>query len=445
MYSMGLLKRFRNKREEVKKLEYIRGLALKYIHVLRYDEKAIEAEQKKLLTDLLLYAKAHSLYYKELLSGVDITEKNCINVIANLPLSSKEIIRRHSPMIYSDEIGADWQGWLNTGGSTGEPLHFPIKIRGVDIEQVHQMMLYLDMGWKFKDIIVSIDGSVVDDSLRSKNIFYVEGNNFPYGKYSFSTLYMSNETLSFYIRDLNVIKPSILRGYPSGLMRLANYIIDFNCRLSFSLKGIYLTSECFSVEDGKILQDVFRCKIYGQYGHTESSIFAVSKDCSSYFCSPFYGFTEVVDDQGCPVSPGEVGEVVVTGFLNIAMPFIRYKTGDIAEYGGKKDGITVLNSLNGRTVDCIINKFNQKIYLTGLIFGGHIKALNHINDWQIEQSEVGKIIIKVVKGVGFNDQISQELVLLFNENLIDVEMQFVDYIPVTRRGKRKFMIQHLNI
>lgn len=172
---------------------------------------------------------------------------------------------------------------------------------------------------------------------------------------------MSNDTLPYYVKDLNIIKPSVLRGYPSGVMRLAKYIIDNKCNLSFNLKGIYLTSEAFSEDDSAFVQKVFRCKVYGQYGHTEASVFAISKDGSSYFCSPFYGFTEVVDKHGNHVKLGEVGEVVVTGFLNVAMPFIRYKTGDMAEYGGVKNGIVRLNSLCGRTVDYIINKCNPLI------------------------------------------------------------------------------------
>lgn len=120
-----------------------------------------------------------------MLWGKNINLENCINVVNDLPLCSKELIRKNCNTIYSTEIGDDWEDWLNTGGSTGEPLRFPIKSRNINIEQVHQMMLYLDMGWSFNDLIVSIDGSVVDSDARSRNIFYVEGNNFPYGKYSF--------------------------------------------------------------------------------------------------------------------------------------------------------------------------------------------------------------------------------------------------------------------
>lgn len=441
---MGLLKKIREKRERLKQFANVRKIALQYLNMLRKRKaEEIEIEQRKLLTDFLLYVQSHSPYYKDLLLGKDITLENCINVVNDLPLCSKELIRKNCNMIYSTEIGDEWEDWLNTGGSTGEPLRFPIKSRNVNIEQVHQMMLYLDMGWNFNDLIVSIDGSIVDSDARSRNIFYVEGDNFPYGKYSFSTLYMSDETLPYYVKNLNIMKPSILRGYPSGIMRLAKYILDNKCKLCFNLKGAYLTSEFFSEDDRAIIQDVFQCKVYGQYGHTEGSVFAISKNDSSYFCSPFYGLTEVVDEYGNHVNLGEVGEIVVTGFFNVAMPFIRYKTGDMAEYGGRKNGVVRLNSLRGRTADYIINKNNQRIYLVGLVFGGHIEALNHINDWQIEQNEVGKVIIRIVKGVGYNESISRELIYLFNEYSIDISFLFVTSIPITGSGKRKFMIQHL--
>lgn len=441
---MKLLRKLKRNYEVWGRLRAIRKIALRYLSILQ-ERKDIEQEQRQLLTDYLLYVQEHSSYYGELLANKAITIENCISVINSLPLCSKGLIRKMGTAIYSDEIGDNWNGWLNTGGSTGEPLHFPIKSANIDLEQIHQMMLYLDMGWNFNDLIVSIDGSIVDDDARSRNIFYVEGDNFPYGRYSFSTLYMSDETLPYYIEELNIIKPSVLRGYPSGIMQLAKFIINNNCDLSFNLKGIYLTSEYFSEDDRMIVHNAFRCKVYGQYGHTEASVFAVSKDNSSYFCSPFYGFTEVVDVQGNHVKLGEVGEIVVTGFLNTALPFIRYKTGDMAEYGGREDGIVRLNSLRGRTVDYILNKSNQKVYLVGLIFGGHIKALNYIDDWQIEQTEVGKVTIRIVGEFEHFKHISQDLINLFSDYSVDVFFQFVTSIPVTSRGKKKFMVQHLCI
>jgi phenylacetate-CoA ligase len=39
--------------------------------------------------------------------------------------------------------------------------------------------------------------------------------------------------------------------------------------------------------------------------------------------------TEVVDDNGCPVPDGEVGELTITTLQVEGMPLIRYRTGDI--------------------------------------------------------------------------------------------------------------------
>jgi phenylacetate-CoA ligase len=40
---------------------------------------------------------------------------------------------------------------------------------------------------------------------------------------------------------------------------------------------------------------------------------------------------EVINGDGRPAGPGEIGEVVVTPIYNFAMPLIRYATGDLAE------------------------------------------------------------------------------------------------------------------
>jgi phenylacetate-CoA ligase len=60
---------------------------------------------------------------------------------------------------------------------------------------------------------------------------------------------------------------------------------------------------------------------------------------------------EVVDDQGRPCAPGEVGRVLVTCLNNFATPLIRYEIGDYAEVGepcpcGR--GLPVLKRIMGR-------------------------------------------------------------------------------------------------
>ena len=49
---------------------------------------------------------------------------------------------------------------------------------------------------------------------------------------------------------------------------------------------------------------------------------------------PEFGFLEILDDNDEPVGPDEEGYFVWTGFLNEAMPLIRYRIGDRGKWLG---------------------------------------------------------------------------------------------------------------
>lgn len=187
-----------------------------------------------------------------------------------------------------------------------------------------------------------------------RNIYYRTQNNFPYGKYHFSSLHLSKDTLKYFYKDISQFKPSILRGYPSSLGKLARLMDDEKLRFDFPIKGAYVTSEVMSYEDEQYIRKVFNAPIFGQYGHCETSIFAISPDGDSkYYASPLYGYTEILNPETKEhVEIGEVGEIVVTGFSNYALPFIRYCTGDMGRYDGINDkGELIIGKLQGRSVD----------------------------------------------------------------------------------------------
>ena len=210
----------------------------------------------------------------------------------------KGIIRSNLSDITSSTVNPEKVEWANTGGSTGEPLRFPRLVSKIPFEDIHQLYLYKQMGWNYGDIIISIDGSRIAENELAKRHYWKEGKNFPYGRYSLSTMYMSNETLPYYIDFIQVVKPCVLRGYPSGLKMLCTYIKENSIKLNFRPKGIYLTSEYASEEDRTFISNVLCCDVWGQYGHTEVSAFAISKPGDErYLCSPFYGITEILDES----------------------------------------------------------------------------------------------------------------------------------------------------
>ncbi len=244
---------------------------------------------------------------------------------------------------------------------------------------------------------------------------------------------------------MNVIKPTIIRSYPSSLALFCRLLKKHNLRLSFKLKGVFVTSEQLTEEDELAIRDTLKCPIWGQYGHTEMSIFAVKPDGEKeYYASPLYGYTEILNQEtGEPCKVGETGEIVVTGYSLIGLPFIRYATGDLAVFGGvNNNGETVLKRLQGRTVDYIIDKQGEKIYLTEFIFGHHLPEFKTIDSWQLEQNEPGIVTLRIIPDFNYTAKDEAGLISHFNKVGISVLVDYQSEIKKSSRGKRIFMIQN---
>ena len=416
---------------------------LRNLYEYHLKQRNIDFKESKetLLLKILKYSQLHCPYYKDLYLKNDINLSNVAD-FNKIPFLDKEIIKKNFSSMQSIEKKGVTYYIMNTGGTSGSPLTFPVSSH---YDGLHQEFAFKLLGYCKGDKIIAVDGSEICEKQIKQNIFWkkVSSCNLPYGSIAFSALYMTNDTIQHYVNQLNVECPSFLRGYPTAINYLAVYLIENGIDLTFKMKAIQLTAETIFEEQILNIQKAFKCKVGLQYGHSEVSVFAYTIDDSyEYFCSPFYGNTEVIGISGSHVEIGEIGEIVVTGFYNKAMPFIRYKTGDLALYNGTVDGIVKFKHIFGRTQDFLYDKFGQKVFLIGLIYGGHHEFLNHIKKWQIIQNRFGYITIKIVRGNSFSiiDEKTIEELFFKNHGIIST-INIVDEIQLTERGKTKFVIQ----
>ena len=78
-----------------------------------------------------------------------------------------------------------------------------------------------------------------------------------------------------------------------------------------------------------------------------------------------YGHHEILRPDGTPTEPGEVGEIVVTGLHHQAMPFIRYRTGDLASWSidpcNCGQVFPTIDGVVGRGGDYVVGKSGEHI------------------------------------------------------------------------------------
>lgn len=361
------------------------------------------------------------------------------------PLLTKEDMRRH-PELFCTK----YKKWIEchkatTGGSTGQPFGFEIS---ANHDPVHQEFLWNIMGYQKGDRIICVNGASLPEKKISNNIFYYDlsPTQLPCGGYALSCLYLTEATAKYYFAFMEKIGPAFLRGYSSAIYRLAQYADVHKLSFGFTLKGIQLTSETAFEYQIRYIEKIFQTKVYMQYGHTEAAVFGYTYDESHrYRCSPLYGHVEILDENGNHVKEGETGEVVVTSYSNFAMPFIRYKTGDLAEYGGTKGAVVTLNKVWGRTQDIIYTIEREPVFLTAIIFGLHYHAFANIVKWRLVQKEYGSVVFMIVKSRDYTKKDEEELRESFYKNAgIQTEFEYVEDLGLTKSGKSVFLEQRLD-
>ncbi|WP_169929145.1 acyl-CoA synthetase family protein [Salegentibacter mishustinae] len=384
-------------------------------------------------------------FYKKLLRDNELKNDPSLK---DFPVIEKSLIKQLDKQFKSSSIFSP-RSFQNTGGSTGNPFYFFTSPHVRDVEFAHQNFFFQRINFKISDLIYTFNGTKISKEDQQRNKFWLQKRkyrNFPFGSVHFSATLLTEKNASHYIDKILTDKPAVLRGYPSTMTFLAEQIIRIGIQNEFSfLKGIMLTSEVIYDKQIEINKKAFNCQILPQYGMTESACFAFTyPNKLEYYCSPFYGITEVLNENNESVQIGEIGEIVVTSLSNHYQPFIRYRTGDLARYGGKENGFVILKEIFGRTQDYIVTKWNKKIMLVSLIFGAHLKAFEGIDKWQLKQTIPGEVNVRITPNKTWNKNYQEEIIKILScNNEVKVVINFGSDFETTKSGKQLFMIQHL--
>lgn len=339
----------------------------------------------------------------------------------------------------------------NTSGSSGHPFFFAKN------KEAHAMTWALVKDrYNWHDLsLISKQARFYGIPLETTSRFQEKIKDFILNRVRFPIFDMSDKVLSNFIKKFKKIKFNYIYGYTNSLVLFARYLLRNNIILKEvcpTLKLCIPTSETVTKEDRKILADGFGVKIVNEYGVSEAGgIVAFEDRDSNWIISAETQYVEVVDDNDQPVPNNKSGNIIITDLHNKAMPFIRYKVGDIGVISNYKvdNKYPVLKKLLGRTNDNII--LPSRKVSPGLTFyyisRSILESSGVLKEFIIRQTELDTFLFDVVTDRDLYDNeiksIKKKLALYLEPGL-KFKINRVPFIKRPPSGKIKHFYSELN-
>jgi phenylacetate-coenzyme A ligase PaaK-like adenylate-forming protein len=374
-------------------------------------------------------------------------------ILARLPVVDKLDIKRNPERYISSALPASARLEMHTGGSTQNPMRFYLHkhvSRPKEYAFIHRFRTRVGAGPD--DLMLALRGRTVPGAgRRGGRLWAVEPIK---RQLILSSDHLERRFMPGYAEALALHRPAFVEAFPSALYPLARWLAA-NPLPEFTdhLRGVMLYSENVYGFQLEKFREVFRCPIVMHYGHSERVLMAASMpDDDRYFFWPQYGHFELVDSNDMPITrPGVVGFVVGTSFDNEVMPFVRYRTGDLAMLSEREHpdlpGYPVCERIMGRLQEFVVCRDRRLVSITTLGVA-HFPELALVDAIQYEQDRPGHVTLKVVAesrlDAGTLERIGAA-VARKTQGGCEVEVTQVDGIPRTARGKTCMLVQHLDI
>ncbi|MEM2971690.1 MAG: hypothetical protein QW270_04630 [Candidatus Bathyarchaeia archaeon] len=411
------------------------------------DPNQLEKAQFKRFKAILRHAYKYVPYYHKLFVAAKIKPDDIRSLedIRKIPMTSKQDIQKNFANMIARGVDTSKLPFSATSGSTGIPLKVICNYSHTRMINSVANYILFERGVRLSDNYVSVWGRGSESIQRGKKYVRLWGG-------------ISKTVVPLFppaklVNILRFIKPDVLETFPSVLCTLANYGVS-----GIHPKIIFTGGEMVTQESRDIVKKTFGVEPFETYGSVEFGDLA-------FECNEHRGLhiitnsilMEFVDENGEYVSPGEQGEIVVTGLWNYAMPLIRYRIGDLGIPADEKctcgRSWPLIKSIQGRINDYLVLRDGRKIsylYLQRVIFHKILREdIFAIAQYQIIQDRIDRIILKIVKGREFNPEILERTrKSLENEfdklgEKFEVLTEIVDEIPMGRTGKRRIFISKI--
>ncbi len=414
----------------------------------------IEQNQFTQLAVLLKWAKQHVPFYKAILNDVSTDDINA-DVWRTLPVLSKKQIQQNYTELKAKRTpnGHGQHETKVTSGSTGTP----IKVEWSDLTTfLWHVAVQRDHLWHQRDFSATLasirhvrfddDGGTADspNGLILSDWGPSVAECFNTGAAHVLSIHSTAEEQAAWLQKTNA---SYLQTYPSNLQKLCDFYRS-EARNAPQFRAIRTISEVLDPQTRLDAMDVFNAPVQDLYSTTEVGYIAIQCPKHNHLhVQSETLYVEVVNDQGQPCSPGEIGRVLVTPLHNFAMPLIRYDLGDYAEVGETCDcgrNSLVLNRVLGRSRNLLTFPDGRTDW--PVFRDSKFRNIAPVSQFQFKQTSVHDIELSIVAEREFTTEECQQLSAFVVDSLgypFNLELNFVDSINRSVGGKYEDFISLL--
>jgi phenylacetate-CoA ligase len=289
----------------------------------------LESLRDRLLRRLIAHAAESVPFYRSLMKehGVRACDIRGAADLCALPITSKRDIQRAGPHD-GLAVGIDPSRLIErrTTGSTGQPLC----IRRTWLEErtlgAYRWRALHALGASPSDRFVEIEEPLPEDSSDGTGLHGALQKLGRYRQLRIDALQAPEAILE----EIAGFEPHVIAGYAGVVARVARAATAARA-YSARPRVVVVHSDTLTPQMRAAIEAGFGAPVYQIYDCN-----VVAWECvetGGLHTGDDTAIVEVLTPEGRPAAPGETGEVLLTALHSFAMPFIRYRIGDVVVQG----------------------------------------------------------------------------------------------------------------
>ena len=403
----------------------------------------LRALQQQKLRHLLKHASSSCPFYRRRIEQSHLDPGRVdLEALRDLPPLTKADIRAHSEEM-TDWLSKERLYPCTTGGSTGDPLIFLIDRSRQAADQAARVRsrrwFNIDIGQRE----LYLWGAPVELARQDRMKRFRDRLT---NHRLLNAFKMTPAGMSLYLKQIRRFDPVHIFGYPSSLARLVRHGLDCGRSLQTpSLRAVFTTGEVFLPSDRAVIEESVSVPVVDGYGSREGGFIAHQCPQGRYHVTMESLILELLDSEGRPVTGDRPGEVTVTHLDAFGMPFIRYRTGDMARWGVSQcpcgRGLETLDIVEGRKTDMLRTADGGFAHALSVIYV--LREEPAIRQFKVEQASNLDLDVTVVADDAFDAHRQRQIIHLLRKQIgqrIEVRLHRAREIQPDPSGKHRHVV-----